>query len=153
MQQAARGGAAYAAATALASGPVLAAALAGLLFIAFRRGRRSVRYAQVLAIAAHASVILALRQVVAAPVSYARESLTNPTSAAVFLTMVDEGSPVTRFFSLIDLFVVWWLAALAIGVSVLYARPVRRLALTFTGIYLALALVLAGIMAAVGGTA
>ena len=153
LQQAARRGAAYAAATALASGPALAAALAGVLFLAFRRARRSVRYAQVLAIAAHASVILALRQIVAAPVSYARESLTSPTSASMFLTMVDEGSPVTRFFGLIDLFVIWWLVVLAIGLSVLYGRSARRIALTFAGIYLVMALVVAGLTAALGGLA
>jgi hypothetical protein len=57
--------------------------------------------------------------------------------------MLDEASPVARFFGVVDLFVVWWVIVLAIGVSLLYARPLRRTALAFVGAYVGVAALLA----------
>lgn len=144
----------YAAVTALASGPVLAAALALLLFAAFDRGRGGItRYRQYLGVTAYAGVILAIRQVIAAPVSYARETLASPTALSGLITGLDEASPVARFLGVLDVFVLWWLVVLAMGVAVLTGRPARRATLMFVAWYVGLALVLAGIMAAVGGAA
>jgi hypothetical protein len=107
----------------------------------------------VLAVVAHAGVILALRQVVAAPMAYASETLASPITLGIFFRMLDEASPLARFFGIIDLFVVWWVFVLAIGMSVLYQRPARRLAGVFVGAYVTIALVLTAVMAATGGTA
>lgn len=153
LEASAKGGVVYAAASSLLSGPVLAVALAGLLYAVFARGASGVTYRQVLAVVAYAGVILAARQVIAAPVNYARETLASPTTATVLFTMLDEASPVTRFFGAIDLFVLWWIGVLAVGMSVLTRRPARRIALTFVGAYIALALVLAIVMTVTGGTA
>ncbi len=146
-------GMAYAVASSVVSGPVLALVLAALLFVVFRRSSAGVSYQQVLAVVAHAGVILAVRQVIAAPVSYARETLASPTTASLFVTMLDEASPVARFFGIIDLFVLWWIGTLAIGMSVLFRRPARPLAIIFVGAYITLALMLAIVMAVTGGTA
>jgi hypothetical protein len=147
-------GVAYAAVTALASGPVLALGISALLFAVFNGalGGRA-QYRQVLAVTAAASVILALRQVIAAPISYARETLTSPTALNVFFTMLDEASPLARFSGVIDLFVIWWIVVLALGMAVLYRRPARTLIVAFIGAYIALALILAIVMAVTGGTA
>ena len=104
-------------------------------------------------VVSYAGVILALRQVIATPVDYVRESIASPTTLVQFFAMLDEASPLARFLGVIDLFVVWWIVVLAIGVSVLYQRPTRRLALAFTGAYVALALLAALAMAVSGGTA
>lgn len=152
--RASRNGAAYAVISSVASGPVLALGVSILIFAVFTgvlKGRAS--YRQVLAIVAHAGVILALRQVIAAPINYARETLASPTTLNLFFSMLDEATPLARFLGVIDLFVVWWIIVLAIGVSVLYRRPARPLALTFIGTYVALAVVLAIAMAVTGGTA
>ena len=140
----------YAAATALGYGPVLVFAVSGLLFLILKP-RRS--FVEVLTIASYSAVILALRQVIATPVDYVRESIASPTTLVQFFTMLDEASPVARFLGVIDLFVVWWIVVLAVGVSVLYRRPTRSLALAFTGAYVALALLAALAMAVSGGTA
>jgi Yip1 domain len=147
---------AYAAATALASGPVLVFAVSSLLFVFLnRRGRSNSRpsFAQVLAVAAYASVILALRQIVATPIDYVRESIASPTTLVQFFSMLDEASPLARFLGIMDMFVIWWIVVLAIGVSVLYQRSTRSLALVFTGAYVVLALLAALAMAVSGGTA
>ena len=75
-----------------------------------RRRRATV---QVLAVVAHAGVILALRQVVAAPLNYSRETLASPTTLRVLSRCSTKPSPLARFFGVIDLFVIWWVVVLA----------------------------------------
>lgn len=154
MEAASRNGVAYAVLTALTSGPLLILGVAGLLFATFTVGLRSGgTFGQVLAIVAHAQVILALRQVLATPINYARETLASPTTMNLLAGMLDEASPVARFLAMIDVFVGWWIVVLAVGMSVLYRRSVRTLVVTFFGAYVALALLLAIVMAVTGGTA
>ena len=153
LEDASANGAAYAAISAFAGGPLLAFGLAAILLAAFNRvAARTATYSQLLAIAAHAGVILALRQLVAAPVNYARETLASPMTMTVFFSWLDEGSPIARFFGVIDLFVVWWLMVLAIGLSVVYHRPARPVLVRLLGAYLVLALLLVTAMALTGGT-
>lgn len=144
----------YAAVTAMANGPALVLAVSGLLFVVLNRTTvRRPAFVQLLAVVSYAGVILALRQVVATPVDYVRESIASPTTLVQFFTMLDDASPVARFLGVIDLFVVWWIVVLAVGVSVLYQRSTRSLALAFTGAYVVLALLAALAMAVSGGTA
>lgn len=141
----------YAGATAVARGPVAALALAGVIYgVCAAAGYRET-FRQVLAVVAHASVILTLRDVVAVPVNFVRESLASPLSVVSLAGMIDEGSPLARFLALIDVFLVWWLVVLAVGLSVLYRTRVRVVAMTLFGVYFALALVMAGAMAVLGG--
>jgi hypothetical protein len=145
-------GVGYAAVTALVTGPGATLALSAVVFGVFRLLRRTrVSFRQVLAIVVHASVILTLRQVIAAPINYARESIASPAALTLFLSMLDEGSPAARFFGLIDLFMIWWLVILAIGASVLYGGRTRTYAVQFSGVYVSVALLLAGAMAWLGG--
>jgi hypothetical protein len=146
-------GAAYAVLTAVAAGPaltcVLAGAIVGVFSVALGGGGT---YKQVLAIVAHGGVILALRQLVSAPFSYARETLASPTTLGQLLPIFDEASLPARFFGAIDLFVVWWVIVLAIGVALLYRRSVRSTAFVFMGAYVGFAGLLAMAMAVSGGT-
>jgi hypothetical protein len=154
MRAASANGALYAIISSLASGPVVTFGTALLLFGGFRlSGSRGVTYRQVLSIVAHAGVILMLRQVIAVPIAYARETLASPVTLNLFFTVLDEASPLARFLATVDLFVVWWVIVIAIGMSVLYARSARRLAMMFVTLYAVLALILAAAMALTGGTA
>jgi hypothetical protein len=144
----------YAVVSAVISGPVLTTAVAGVLLLVFRRRPSGpatpatrVTFAQALAVSAHAGVILALRQLIAAPVGYLRESTSSATSLAVWFPGLDEASAVARFAGAIDLFVVWWVVVLAIGVAVLFERRARSVAGMFVGVYAGLALLLAMAMA------
>jgi hypothetical protein len=142
----------YAAVAALTTGPVAAIALATLLFGWFtviRGGTGS--YRQVLAVVASASVILMLRAAIAAPINYVREMLSSPTTLVRFFGMVDQASPVARFFALIDVFLVWWVVVLAIGIAVLYRLRTRQVAVLLFSAYAVIALLLTGAMAFLGG--
>jgi Yip1-like protein len=161
MEQTARSGGfevLYAAITALANGPVLVFAISGLLFVALKRRAEGTpahprpSFVQMLAMVAHAGVVLALRQIVATPIEYIRESIGSPTTLVQLFSMLDETSTVARFLAIIDMFVIWWIVLLAVGLSVLYQRSTRRLVLALTGAYIALALLAALAMAVSGGT-
>jgi hypothetical protein len=115
--------------------------------------RGGATFRQALAVSAHAGVILALRQLISAPVGYLRESTSSATSLGSWFSTLDEASPVARFLGTLDVFVIWWMVVLAIGVAVLYHRRARAIATTFVGIYAALALLLAIAMAVTGGNA
>ena len=141
-----RGAVGYAVVGALLAGPVLAFAVAAAVRLTFR----GATFTQALAVTSHASIILALRRVIAAPVAYARESTASATSLGVWFPGFDETSPVARFLGALDVFVMWWAVVLAIGVAVLYQRRARTLAATFVGMYAALALLLAIVMAVTG---
>jgi len=161
----------YASVSALISGPLLSVVIAALLPIFFRAGRskngvapvgaapatvvpqQAVGFRQALAVTAHAGVILALRQVIAAPVTYARESVSTGASLGLWFSTLDEAAPVARFLGAIDLFVVWWLVVLAIGTAALFGVRAGRTAGVFFAIYAALAVLLAIAMALSGGSA
>ena len=141
----------YAAGSALARGPVATIAIATVLYAVFAaRGARATFY-QVLAVVAHANVILALRDVIGAPLNYVRESIASPLTLVGFFGMLDEASPMARFFALIDVFMLWWLVTLAVGVAVLYRDRIRSVAVRLIGVYVGIAVLLAGTMAVLGG--
>jgi hypothetical protein len=146
-------GAEYAVGAALVGGPLLTLGIAAALTLTFNRAGTRRPFQQVLAITAYAGVILALRQIVAAPIGYLRETTASATTLGVWFPMLDEANPVARFLGLLDGFILWWAVVLAIGVSVLYQRRARALALTFVGTYIGLAALLTLVMAAVGGNA
>jgi hypothetical protein len=144
----------YGLATALASGPVLTLVVAGAIFGVFRpRPPETVSFSQVTAVVAHASLVLAIRQILTAPVSYVRESTGSASSLALWFPSLDAGSPAAGVVGALDIFVMWWLVLVAIGVAVLYRRRARAIAAAFLGIYAGLALLVAVTVTALGGIA
>jgi hypothetical protein len=65
---------------------------------------------------------------------------------AVLLPMLDEGSFGARFLSSMDVFLLWWVAVLAIGLGVAYRKKTRPIAVTLFGIYCGIAIVAAAVM-------
>lgn len=151
LQELSRYSVAYGAVSALARGPGAALVLAAALYGVFTsRGRRA-SFQQMMTVVVHAGVILALRDLVAAPLNYVRESMASPLTLVRLFGMLDEASPLARFFALIDLFVLWWVIVLAIGLAALYRLRARRVAMALTGVYIGMAVLLAGTMAVLGG--
>jgi hypothetical protein len=115
-----------------------------------RIDKAPVRFVQALSIVVHASVVLAIGQLFATPLHYLRESLTNPLNLAAVLPLMEEGTIPARLFGTIDLFALWWLVLVAIGISQLTGRPARRYALGFGAAYVALATITAIAISALG---
>jgi hypothetical protein len=147
-------GALYGVGMALLSGPVLTVGIAGVIFLAFRpRKDRPVSFSQVLAVVAHASVLLAIRQILSVPVSFAREATGGATSLGLWFPALDSATFAGRFVGALDVFVIWWVILLAIGMGILYGRQARSLTTAFLGVYAGVALLLAVTMTALGGNA
>lgn len=131
--------------------PVTLLVAAGLVVLG-RLDRTRVAWGAALAVSVHASVVLVLQQLVAAPLHYLRESVTSPTNLAVFLPMLEEGTVAARLFGTIDLFGLWWMWLLALGVAAATGRPARRYVVRLLGVYALVALLVAVGMAVVGGS-
>jgi hypothetical protein len=133
--------------------PVITFALAGVLLGVFNAGLGGdARYRQVLAILSHAGVISAVGTLFTTPLNYARESLSGATNLGVFVPFLDEGSLPARFLGMIDLFLVWWVIVLGIGLAVLYKRRTGPVVVSLLGTYVVIAAVIAIIMRAFAGS-
>jgi hypothetical protein len=146
-----RYGALYGLATTLLTGPALAFGVAGLLHLAFGRSRP---WTAAMAVAAHAGVVLTLRQIVAAALTYGRETTASTLSlGALMFPGLDAASSAARMLGFIDVFVLWWVVLLAIGAGRLYRRRVRSTALAFVGVYVVLAVLVTAAFTVAAGTA
>jgi hypothetical protein len=108
-------------------------------------------YRQVLAIVTHSGAVNLVQQLFVTPLNYARSSLSSPTNLSVFLPMLEEGSFLASFFGTIDLFIVWWILVLAIGLGVLYRRKTSPIAVGLFLVYGVIALAIAAVKSALGG--
>jgi hypothetical protein len=130
--------------------PVTLAVALGVMALARRdrsRGDAPLTFVTALAIAVHATVVLALQQVVATPLHYAYESLTNPTNLAALLRMFDEGSWAARLFGAIDLFGLWWIWLLAVGIAAATGRPARQYVWKLLAVYMSVAAIVIAVFA------
>lgn len=146
--------------------PVLWLAVAGILKAAGDRAgeglglprrsdgtpaRRRVTFAQVLTVVVHASAIFALQSLIAAPVNYARESIGSATSLSMVMPGFGESTFPARLLGAMDLFVLWWVALVAMGFGMLYGTRTLPVARWLLGAYAAGAVVLALTQALRGG--
>lgn len=129
--------------------PITIAVAAGLMMLARLDGAR-VTFVTALAIAVHAMVVLALQQVIATPVHYLYESLTSPSNVAGLLRVFDEGSLPARLFGTIDVFGLWWMWLLALGVAAAAGRPARHYLWKLLLVYVGIAAIVAGVFAMLG---
>ena len=110
-------------------------------------------FKQLFAVTIHAGVISAVGQLFTAPLNLARGAVGSATSLAVLLPMIAEGSFFGRLLGMIDLFVIWWVFVLAVGLGVLYERRTQPIAMSLFGVYAVIALVVAAVMSRFGGGA
>jgi len=109
----------------LAGWPMLCACLVLLIrwiARATRNGAMEIHptFAQVFSVIVHASSVLALRSLAALPINFARESLGGATSLATILPGIGDATFAARLAGAVDVFVVWWMLLLALGLRMLY---------------------------------
>jgi hypothetical protein len=104
-------------------------------WFARRAGIGDATFPQVLTVIVHASSIFAVRAAVAAPISYARESLGGATSLGLILPAFGESTFPARLAGAVDLFVLWWLVLVALGLSILYQTRTMPIARWLFGAY------------------
>ena len=132
--------------------PVLWVALAAILkSVGNRFSRRQATFAQVLAVVVHASAVFAVRSMIAAPVNYARESIGGATSLSLLMPAFGESTFPARLLGAVDIFVLWWVVLVAMGLGILYETRALSVARWLLCAYTAGAVVLAITQALRGG--
>lgn len=131
----------------LAGSFVMALIMAAILWAVFNAAvGGDAFYKQILAVLVHASVISAAGQLFTGPLNYFRGAVTSATTLSVLLPMVDETSFLGRLAGAVDIFIIWWLVVLSIGLAVLYRRRTQPIAYTLFGIYAVIAVGIAAFM-------
>lgn len=108
-------------------------------------------FKQVYAIVVHSGVVVALSEVFGLPLAYARESMSSSANLGVFFPFLDEASFAARFLGSIDLFQIWWLVSLSIGLGVLYRRKTGPIASGLLAVYVTIDLIIAVAKTALAG--
>jgi hypothetical protein len=133
--------------------PVVTLIVAGILFAVFNGalgGRAS--FKQLMAVVAHAGVISAFGWIFVMPLNYLRESLSSPTNLSVLAPMLEQDSFLASLLGTIDLFLVWWVVVLGIGLAVLYRRSTKPVIGGLLVVYAVIALCIAVARSVMGGS-
>ena len=129
-------------------GPLFGAAIAGIvtgIFTTLMGGNGT--FKQVFAVMNHAGFIPAISALfIAGMLAVGAKPIgARPPGAnlGVFLQMLEETSFLAVLLRSIDMFLLWWMVVLAIGLGVLYKRRTGPIATTFIGLYIVIALLIA----------
>jgi hypothetical protein len=129
-------------------GPLFGAAVAGIItgiFTTLMGGNGT--FKQVFAVMNHAGIIPAFSALFVAGMLAvgAKPVGVRPPGAnlGVFLPMLEETSFLAVMLRSIDMFLLWWMIILAVGLGVLYKRRTGPIATTFIGLYVVIALLIA----------
>jgi hypothetical protein len=143
---------AISAATIVLGWPILWVGFAAVLQrLGNRTGNGYASFQQVLTVVVHASSIFAVRALVAAPVNYVRESIGGATSLSMILPSFSESTFPARLFGALDIFVLWWVVLVALGLGILYRTRTLPIARWLFGAYAAGAAAVALTQALRGG--
>lgn len=99
-------------------------------------------FKQVMAVVVHSQAVSSLSALIAAPIMYARGQMSATGIANLgALIPLNEESFIAKFLGMIDLFLIWWIVVLAIGLATLYNRKTSSIA---TGLFIFYALLALG---------
>jgi hypothetical protein len=132
--------------------PIFAVIIAGILFAVFNAalgGEAS--FKQVFAVLVHAGAISALSTIFSGVINYFRGSMGSVANLGALLPMLPESSFTGRLLGMIDVFLIWYIVVLAIGLAVLYRRRTQPIAISLLTVYAVIAVVVALIKSRVGG--
>ena len=126
--------------------------ISGLSFAVFSAALGSdSTFRQTFAVVVHSGVVLIVQSLFSTPLAYARGTLSSATSLAVFAPFLEDRSFAARLLGSVDLFQIWWIMSLAIGLGVLSRKRTAPIATSLIVIYLAIGVVIAAIKTAVSG--
>jgi hypothetical protein len=137
--------------TVLFFSPLFTAAIAGIFYGVFTVLGGEAQYRQVLAVVSHAGVISLLQQAFSLPVNYMRETMSSATNIAVFFPNLAEGSFLASMLGFVDLFWIWYLVVLAMGLAAVYRRKWTSVAGGLFVVYVLIGLAIAAVKAVLGG--
>jgi len=132
--------------------PLMALAIAGIAIAIFSGVLGAdASFRQVFAVVAFSSVVTGVRALFSTPLNYARESLSSPTTLTALVPFFEDNTFAGRLLGSIDLFLIWWIVNLSIGLGVLYKRRTAPIATSFLLVYGAIALTIAAVRSVLAG--
>ena len=124
--------------------PIFMVILSGILYAVFNAAMGgNATFKQVLTVVVHAGPIGLLSQLFTVPLNYFRGTMTSATTLAVLLPMLPDKSFAARLLGMIDLFLIWQLIVLSIGLAVLYRRRTQPIATALLVVYFIIAVIVA----------
>jgi len=132
--------------------PIIVVIITGILFAVFNAalgGEAS--FKQMLAVVVHAGVISTLGSLISGIVNYFRGGIGSVGNLGALLPMLPEKSFGANLLGTVDIFIIWWLLVLAIGLGVLYRRRTQPIVISLMSLYAVIALVVALVKSRLGG--
>ena len=130
--------------------PLFSVVIAGILYAVFNAAMGgTATFKQVFAVVVHGGPIGILSALFTVPLNYSRGTMSSATNLGVFLPMLSEQSFLAHFLGFIDIFIVWQLVVVSIGLAVLYRRRTQPIATALLVVYAIIALIVAVVR---GGT-
>jgi hypothetical protein len=132
--------------------PIMVLVIGGILFAIFNAalgGEAS--FKQVLAIVTHAGVISTVSAVFSGIINYFRGAVGSVANLGALLPMLPEKSFLASLLGAIDVFLIWWIVVLAMGLAVLYRRRTQPIAISLLAVYAVIAIVIAVVKSRAGG--
>jgi hypothetical protein len=120
---------------------VVMSAILYMIFNVIMGGTANFR--QMMAVVAHSQFVSVVGGAVGSIINYTRGSVASATTLAGLAPMLEENSFGYRFLGAIELFTVWWVFVLSVGLAVLYRKKTSSVAITLFTIYGIVALVIA----------
>jgi hypothetical protein len=131
--------------------PIFMVILSGILYAVFNAAMGgNATFKQVLTVVVHAGPIGLLSQLFTVPLNYFRGTMTSATTLAVLLPMLPDKSFAARLLGMIDIFLIWQLIVLSIGLAVLYRRRTQPIATALLVVYFIIAVIVAFVRRGVG---
>ena len=132
--------------------PLIAVIFSGILFAIFNAALGGeATFKQVLSVYSHAGAVSALSAIFSGIVNYFRGSMGSVANLGALLPMLPEDSFAGRLLGMVDVFLIWYIVVLAIGLGVLYRRRTQPIAISLLSVYAVIAIVIALIKSRAGG--
>jgi hypothetical protein len=132
--------------------PIMAVIFTGIIFVIFNvalGGEAS--FKQVFAVMTHAGVISAVSAAFSGVVNYFRNGTGSVANLGALLPMLPEKSFAAALLGAVDVFLIWYIVVLAMGLAVLYRRRTQPIAISLLSVYAVIALVIALVKSRAGG--
>jgi hypothetical protein len=133
--------------------PIMSLIIAGVLFAIFNAALGGeATFKSVYSVLIHAGAVSALGAVFSGLINFfSGKAGSSAANLGALLPMLPEGSFAANLLGMVDIFIIWWLIVLAIGLGVLYRRRTQPIAISLLTVYAVIAVVVAIVKSRVGG--
>jgi len=132
--------------------PIISVIFAGILFAVFNAAMGGeASFKQLFSVYTHAGAISVISTIFSGTINYFRGSMGSVANLGALMPMLPENSFAGRLLGMVDIFMIWYVIVLAMGLAVLYRRRTQPIAISLLAVYAVIAIVIALVKSRVGG--